>query len=202
MSTPPEDDPLAGSVAFHMGLAEQGKVHALAGDHRMALLYYREAIRLAVAKKAPEVFFRHYMECMLESLEHSGAFEEVLSYCERALAHHDTLQARDPEHARLIALDRASVHQREGVVRLKTGDAAGARAALDQAVRVARGAQVDLPLAQALFGWVARGFHVDARRIDAELQRHGYFSVRPDTVDADKAIPLPAAHLAALQPGV
>ena len=36
------------SAALHMGIAEQGKVHALRGDHAVALLYYRHAIHMTV----------------------------------------------------------------------------------------------------------------------------------------------------------
>ena len=59
-------DPVAFSM--HLGIAEAGKVHALAGRHPEALRHYREAIRLAVSSKAPEIFFRHYSQCVLESL--------------------------------------------------------------------------------------------------------------------------------------
>lgn len=195
-------DPLAESVTFHMGLAEQGKVLALRGDHRMAMVYYREAMRLAVAKGAPELFFRHYLECMLESLEKAGATEEVLSYCDKALAHHRGLRPVDDEQRRLIALDKASVLQRQGVNRLRRGEVDGAREALREATQVARAAQLSLEPATTIYGWLARGFRVDPRRLEAELERQAYWSVRPDTVQADRAVALPAQHLAALTPGL
>ncbi|WVM91801.1 hypothetical protein ULG90_18100 [Halopseudomonas pachastrellae] len=42
---------------LHLGIAEQGKVLALAGRHADALQHYQEALRMAVSSRAPEVFF-------------------------------------------------------------------------------------------------------------------------------------------------
>ena len=78
--------PAAQPIA-HLQIAETGKLAALRGDHRTALGHYREAIRIAVGSGAPEVFFRHYLEATLESLELSEAFDDVLAYCDRAIAH-------------------------------------------------------------------------------------------------------------------
>ena len=189
-------------VGFHMGLAEQGKVHALQGDQRLAMLYYREAMRLAVAKKAPEVFFRHYLECTIESLERSGANEEVLRYCTKALEHHRGLKPVDAAQAQLIANDKATTLQRRGVTLLRMGRTEEAREALREATQLARAQGLSLPVADTLFGWVARGFRVEARRLEQELERHQYYGVRADTVHPERAIRLPASHLAGLAPGL
>lgn len=185
-------------VLIHMGIAEQGKIHAVAGDQRMALVYYREAMRLATAKKAPKLFFRHYMECMLESLEHSGAYNEVLSYCEKAIAHHRNLRPLDEEQARFIALDLANIHQRNGVVLLKMGRTDEAREAFKRGLDVARRASLSLELAEALYGWLARGFRVEPNRLEQELVAKNYYSVREDTVVRERAIKLPDLHLQSL----
>lgn len=192
MSTEQSADP---GVIIHMGIAEQGKLHALDGDHRMALVYYREAMRLATAKQAPELFFRHYLECMLESLERSGAYEEVLSYCERAFTHHRSLRPNSPEQAAFAALDLASTHQRKGVILLKQGKNDDARDALRLAVEHAKRHSLSLPLAEAVYGWLARGFRVDAQRLEQELQAKGYYSVTRDTVQPERAVKLPDLHL-------
>lgn len=197
-----EADPLAHSVAFHMGLAEQGKVLALSGDHAMALVYYREAMRLAIAKEAPEVFFRHYLECMLESMERSGGHEVVLSYCTRALEHHRTLRPTDQDTKRFAAMDKASTFQRQGVNLLRKGEKDEARESFRQATQHARASGLDLPLATTVYGWLARGFQVDVRRLEAELERTQYWSVRRDTVQPERAVALPATHLSALTPGL
>jgi tetratricopeptide (TPR) repeat protein len=173
-------------LALHLGFAERGKLHALAGDHREALIHYRAAIRMAVEQGAPEVFFRHYMECSLESLELTGAYVEVLEYCDRALAHY---AAHPPEHD-VARRDLAHVHQRRGVCLFKLGEREAAREALGAALAVGVGS---LPLASALLNWLRSGWHCDAARIVAEQRRHTYFTVRADQVDPTRALDLPAA---------
>jgi tetratricopeptide (TPR) repeat protein len=170
---------------LHVGLTEQGKLHALAGEHRAALAHYREAMAVAVRAGEPEVFFRHSLECALESLELLGAFDEVLAYCERAIAHY---HQRPPEHA-VATRDLAHVHQRRAVVLLKRGEREAARADLATCLRLQPGG---MPLAACLQRWLAGGLHFDVARIVAEQHRHQAFSVRRDTVAPERAIPLPA----------
>lgn len=177
---------------LHLGIAEQGKLFALKGDHGQALTCYREAIRMAVSTGSPEVFFRHYMECTLESLERMGAYPDVITYTDRAIAHHATLAPTSEEQKALIRADLVSIYQRRGVVLLKAGRVAEARVALEKALSLAREGNIDLALAQTLLGWITRGFHVDAHRILLEQEARRYFSVRPDAVDPALAVPLPS----------
>ncbi len=175
------------SAALHFGIAEQGKLHALAGDHEEALRHYREAIRLAVTSGAPEVCFRHYTQCVLESLEHMSAWTEILEFCERVRAHY----AANPPPHELARLDLACAHEREGVVLLKRGDTAAALAALAQAREQAGPGR--LPLAEELLGWLRRGMQIDARRIEQQQRRHRYFIVEREAVRPERAIQLPKA---------
>ena len=184
---------------IHLGIAEQGKIYALAGDHKLALTYYREAIRMAVSSGAPEVFFRHYMECTLESLERMGSLPEVVAYADRALAHYAGLTPSSAEQRALIRADLMSIHQRRGAVLLKMGRVEESRAALDRAISLAREAGASLPLSQTLLGWIARGFHVEPHRVLMEQDKARYFSVRPDTVDRALAITLPKEHAALMR---
>jgi tetratricopeptide (TPR) repeat protein len=178
--------PAARGHALHVGIAEAGKLRAVAGDHTEALRHYREALRLAQAARAPEVFFRHYTQCVLESLERTGAHDEVIAFCEQALAHYDAQGATLAVHRR----DRATLLERLALNRIKAGQGDGARAPLDAAVELA--AADDLPVARAVRDWLRRGMRPDPRRI-AELQaKHGYFGVTADRVEPDRAIPLPA----------
>lgn len=188
-----------GGACLHMGLAEQGKVHALAGDHAKAMVYYREAIRMVTTQSAPEVFFRHYLECLLESLELMGAYKEVVGFCERAIQYHGTLKPVSDEQAAFMRYDLAHLHQRLGVIQYKQGLAQEARESFQKALNLARQGAFSLPLTDALYGWAVRGFRTDARRIAAEQERFAYFSVRRDTVDPKRAISLPETHLQALQ---
>lgn len=171
----------------HLGIAEAGKVAALAGHHTEALRYYREALRLATSSNAPEVFFRHYTQCVLESLERSGSYPEVIEYCTRADEHYRTFAHLTSFQRR----DHGATLERLGAVLLKAGRPEDALAALTRAVDIA-GAGV-LPLAEALTGWLRRGLSADVRRISELQDRHHYFTVRPELVDAALAIELPAS---------
>jgi tetratricopeptide (TPR) repeat protein len=176
---------------LHMGIAEQGKVYALAGKHELALMYYRHAIHMTVQAQDPEIFFRHYLECVLESLEQMGAYAEVLAYCDKAIE----FFAQNPPSNLLAQCDLAHVYERQGVVLLKTGEKAKAIQAFEQALQVLDGSGQTLPLIQLLLRWLKAGLHIDANRILAEQRRAHYFSVRSDTVDASRAIKLPDEQL-------
>ena len=171
---------------IHMGIAEAGKVAALKNDHGEALRHYREALRRAQVTKAPEVFFRHYTQCVLESLEQSGAYAEVIDFCDRALAHFEQLDAPLAIHKR----DRASTLERLAINHLKAGDVDAARARLEDALQDA--ARDDLPLARTVLDWLRRGMAPQPRRVSELQKKHNYFTVRPDQVNADAALPLPS----------
>jgi tetratricopeptide (TPR) repeat protein len=178
-------------LRLHLGIAEQGKLYALEGDHPRALFYYRWAMQMAVAAGDPEVFFRHYLECVVESLERMSAFAEVVDYCEKAIE----LHRKNPEPDPVALRDLAHLHQRLGIVRLKGGDRDGARESLRAALAVLAGSGQALPLAASLLRWVELGLHLDRSRIEAELEKARYFSVREEAVDRECAIRLPEAVL-------
>ena len=177
----------AAAHGVHLGIAEYGKVRALKGDHDEALRHYREALRLAVSSRAPEVFFRHYTQCVMESLELSGSYREVIRFCEEADAHYQSLGLESAIYRR----DHGSILERLGVVRLKAGDIDPGREALARAVDTT-GKGV-LPLAEEVLGWLSRGYAVETARLYRSQLRHGYFIVRRDRVDPARARPLPKA---------
>lgn len=183
----PQEQPL------HSGIAEQGKVNALRGNHVEALLHYREAMNMAVRARVPEVVFRHYLECALESLEHMGSYAELLDYCDKAIAHY---AERPPENP-MAELDLATIHQRRGVALMKVGDRPAASQALTTAVAGAKSCAAQLPLAEQLLRWLKAELTIGKDRVLAEQHRHRYFSVRKDTVRPERAVPLPAS----LRPG-
>lgn len=175
----------------HVGVAEQGKIHALAGDHELALLYYRYAMRTAVESGAPEAFFRHYLECLIESLELIGSYDDVVRYCDQVAAHYSTFETVDETQRAFIAADRATNAQRRAVALLKGGHVDHGRDALAEATALAGAAGVELPLAELLSGWLNRGLHVDAERLVIEQRKLCYFAVTAQTVDRSRAIVLP-----------
>lgn len=169
---------------LHMGVAEAGKLLALKGDHRQALVKYREALRLAHGARAPQLFARHYLHCVLESLEHLG---EHAHAAELAGAAADS--AANPEPTPFQKRDRAHLLERQGINLAKAGDVPGARAALTAALDL----DAALPLAQAVLDWTARGLAITAGRLAEAQRKHGYWVVRPDTVDAARVMESPLA---------
>jgi tetratricopeptide (TPR) repeat protein len=178
------------SPGWHLGIAEQGKLYALEGKHELALAYYRESIRLTVQAGEAEIVFRHYLECVLESLELMGSYREVLDYCDKAI---DLLTSQEAEAQ--TGADLAHVYQRRGIVQLKSGHREAAIESLRKSLELGTAHRYALPLAKTLLGWLERGLQVDARRVLAEQQRTHYFNVRPDTVDKERAVRLPNEQL-------
>ncbi|MGS4946487.1 hypothetical protein ACVDG3_13470 [Meridianimarinicoccus sp. RP-17] len=177
--------PAARGHGLHVGIAEAGKLRALAGDHADALRHYREALRLAQAARAPEVFFRHYTQCVLESLEQTGAHDEVIAFCEQALDHYAAQGATLTVHRR----DRAALLERLALNRIKAGRDEDALAPLDAAVDLV--AAGDLPVARTVRDWLRRGMRPDPRRITELQAKHGYYAVTADRVEPNRAIALP-----------
>ena len=180
----PSNDPV---YALHIGLAEQGKLYALRKDYRLALYYYRKAMQMTVEHKHPEIFFRHYLECLIEALEQQRWFDDVVNYCNRAL----DLYAKNPPQDALGQRDVAHIYQRLGVIRLKQGNVDAARTALRKGIEIIKGAGQTMALAQTLLRWLDQGIHVDERRVNAEQERNKYYSVRKDTICEARALRLP-----------
>lgn len=187
MSAAPDD---AARHRVHLGIAEAGKVHALARRHAEALRHYREALRLAVAAQAPEVFFRHYTQCVLESLELLESYAEVIRFCEEADAHY----ASKGQALALHRADHAAILERLGIVRLKAGNRDGAAASLRRAIALAGPGR--LPLAEDALGWLDRRLSPSASHIAEAQRRRRYFTVRAGQVNAAAATPLPPAGAA------
>lgn len=175
--------------ALHMGIAEQGKVLALQGNHKEALRHYREAMKLAVSHGAPEIFFRHHMLCAIESLERMGAHDEVLAYCTRVREHYEA----HPPPNEMARKDRASAIEREGVVLFRAGRREEALLRFKEAI--ASAAPMKMPLSESLARWLVTGFHITPERLSGELDRHGYWSVCAGTVQKERALALPAMPL-------
>ncbi len=186
MNQPSEKVQENSPAKLHMGIATRGKLYALEGNHARAMQYYRVAIRVTVQHKEPEVFFRHYLDCVMESLELTGAYDDVLAYCDKAIE----LYTVNPPPNQLAKMDLATIYLRRGSVLLKRKDVAGARVAMQLAVDTAKSAGGRLKLAETVLRWLTSGFSVDSARLVAEQKRGGYFSVQRDKVDPSRAIEL------------
>ncbi|TFI59037.1 peptidylprolyl isomerase [Sphingomonas parva] len=180
------NDPNPDRHRLHMGIAEAGKLLAVNGRHKEALNRYREALRLAHSAQAPQLFGRHYLQCVLESLEHLSDHVNVQDLAGRAAD--AAAEAGDtPFHRR----DRASLLERVGVAQLKAGLRAEAEATLQQVIELA--GPEGQPLSALLLDWMKRGFEISPGRLAEAQRRHAYWAVRPDTVDATRAIDVPVS---------
>ncbi|MCP4699105.1 MAG: peptidylprolyl isomerase [Gammaproteobacteria bacterium] len=186
-----DESALPKGMKLHLGIAEQGKLYALEGNHQMALMYYRYAMHLAVQAKDPEIFFRHYLECVIETLEQTESYSEVLEYCDKAIAHYASLEEEQGPLDDLARRDLAHIHQRKGVVLLKSGRKEEARVPFRQALELLKTLKQELPLSKTLLRWLESGLHIEPRRILVEQERSKYFSIRADTVNPERAIKLP-----------
>ena len=175
---------------FHAGIAEAGKLLALKGQHRQALEHYREALRLAHSARAPQVFARHYLHCVLESLERLGDHAQAAQLAGAAAD-----AAANPDPTPFQLRDRAHLLERQGVNLLRMGDVPAARIALAAALALDPG----LRLTRDLLSWTARGLSVSPARLAEAQARTGYWVVRPGTVDAARAIREPLSRPAELE---
>jgi len=173
---------------IHLGVAETGKLLALKGRHRDALTRYREALRLAFGARAPQLFARHYLHCVLESLEHLGEHARAAELAGTAAE-----QAANPDPSPFQRRDRACLLERQGVNRAKAGDVPGARVALAAALAL----DAALPLSRTLLDWTSRGLAITPARLADAQRRHRYWVVCPETVDAARAMEHPLAAAAA-----
>jgi tetratricopeptide (TPR) repeat protein len=192
-TTSTETDPnvipaeLPEGAKLHFGIAEQGKLYAVDGDHTAALFYYRKAMQMSVERGDPEVFFRHYLDCVMESLEHMGSYAEIIDYCQKAIEIYEETPPENP----ITLRDQAHIYQKLGAVRLKNGETAEARTALRAGLNLLEGTGQSMALASSLITWLDRGMSVSAERVQTEQDRSDYFTVRAETLEPERAIKLP-----------
>ena len=128
----------------------RARCYALRGRPRVALVYYRHAIHMTVQTQDREIFFRHYLECVMESLEQMGSYPEVLAYCAKAIEFY----AQNPPPNPLAQRDLAHIYERQGVVLLKSGEKDEADQGLRARSGVLEGSGQTLPLLQTLLRWL------------------------------------------------
>lgn len=171
--------------AFHFGVAERGKMYCLEGNQKEALRHYREAIQMSVREGSSDVFFQHYTQCVMESLELLGNHDEVISYCEKAL---DFLYNKNDE-SDLITKSIAAILEKQAIQHLFKEERDQAVELLKEAQQlVGRGTQ---PLTADLLNWVQRGYQISNKQIKEAQKRHNYFVVRKGNVRPEIAIDLP-----------
>mgnify|MGYP000907464286 CR=1 FL=1 len=172
---------------LHLQVAENGKVHALKGDHKEALRHYKEALRMCQTVENPEIFLQHYSLCAMESLELMQSHEEVIAFCDKSI---DFLEPKKEERTDdVFRKHLASLWERKGIQYLLLEEKTEAKQAFDTAIKEA--GNVPLPLSKDLLNWLTRGYTVTQKQVRDLQNRHHYFTVRKENVNEQLAIQLP-----------
>jgi len=169
----------------HLGIVENGKIYSLKGDHKEALRHYREGLRMCTIENASEVFFQHYTQCVMESLELSGGHDEVISYCEKTNA----LLENNIERSDFIKKNYAVTVEKEAIQYLFKEDKQTATDLFKKVqTTIGRGNQ---PLTDELLNWLQRGYAISEKQIRLAQKKHNYFTVRKENINPEIAIELP-----------
>ncbi len=169
---------------LHYRIAERGKMHALDKNHKEALRHYKEALKLTQKQKDSELFFQHYSQCIMESLELSGAHDEVISFCEN---YRNFLQEKEQDI--LVRKHNAFVGERQAIQHILKEEQEEAKELLLRIQKdLGRGKQ---PMTDELLNWLVRGYRIKADQVRRLQQKHNYFIVRKESVNPKIAMDLP-----------
>lgn len=169
---------------LHLGIAEKGKLYALEGNYKEALRHYKEAIRMTQNKPQGELFFQHYVQCTMEALELSGAYDEVISFCEKFL---DLLEEKGNDE--LILKYKAEMLQRMAIQFLLKDDKAEAEALFKTAQKIVGTGK--LKLTDELLNWILRRYTLSKKQISDLQKKYNYFIVKKENVRPEIAVELP-----------
>ncbi|MEM9547788.1 MAG: hypothetical protein AAGA77_17530 [Bacteroidota bacterium] len=169
---------------IHYRIAEQGKLYALEGNYQEALRYYREAMRITQRQKDSEVFFQHYAQCVMEALEKTGAYSEVIDFCDNYLAHLDTL-----DKSELTIKHRVYILERKAIQHLLNNEPDLAKSDLQQIALEDK--LQKMVIAQELLKWVQKGYFITKKQIEQLQIKHDYYIVQTENVQPDIAMKLP-----------
>ncbi|PTX59778.1 hypothetical protein C8N46_10888 [Kordia periserrulae] len=169
---------------LHYRIAERGKMHALDKNYKEALRHYKEAMKLTQQEKDSELFYQHYSQCVMETLELSGAYDQVISFCEN---YREFLQ--DKEQNVLVRKHKAFVSERQAIQHVLKEEQEEAKALLQDIQKdLGKGKQ---PITDELLGWLVRGYKVNKDQLTKLQRKHNYFIVRKESVNPKIAMDLP-----------
>lgn len=172
---------------MHYCVAEKGKLYALKGNHKEALRYFKEALRMCQGQPGADIFFQHYSLCAMESLELMQHYDEVIDFCDKCLSFLET--KTEMESIPVFQKLKASLWERKGIQYLHIEDKQQAANCFKQAQQMTD--KKRLPLTNELLNWVLRGYSITNRQIFELQSKHHYFTVRKDNVDEKIAVELP-----------
>jgi tetratricopeptide (TPR) repeat protein len=175
------------NINLHYNIAEQGKVYATKGNHKEALRHYKEALRMSQQVPKSDIFFQHYSQCAMESLEQMKAYNEVIIFCDKCI---DFMETKDDLQAHPIFIKYlASLWERKAIQYLFLNEKEQAIEAFEQAIDVIKPHK--LPLAQELHNWCKRGYTISKQQIEGLLKKNQYHTVRKENVNIQIALELP-----------
>lgn len=171
--------------AMHLRIAEKGKLYALEGKHQQALRHYKEAIKMTENQENGSLFFQHYMQCVMESLELMGAHKEVMSYCEKFLALLDEQNLNEELKLRY----KADVLLRWSIQHLLIDEPKEAQSLLMQVQKeIGKGG---MRFVDELLTWLQRGYNIGQKQLRDAQKKHHYFIVSKEKVRPEIAMELP-----------
>jgi tetratricopeptide (TPR) repeat protein len=175
------------NINLHYNIAEQGKLFATQGKYKEALRHYKEALRMSQQVPKSDIFFQHYSQCAMESLEQMEAYNEVIAFCDKCI---DFMETKDDlqEHPIFIKY-LASLWERKGIQYLYLNDKEDAIEAFEKAITIVKPNKI--LLAQELHNWCKRGYTISKQQVESLNKKHQYYTVRKDNINSQIAIELP-----------
>jgi tetratricopeptide (TPR) repeat protein len=170
---------------LHVGIAEQGKIFFVEKNYPAALKHFREALKLSQGQASSDIFFQHYSQCIMEALEMMGAHAEVIDFCEKIIEF-----LEDKGDDQLVALYRASLHERLAVQALFLQEKDEAKAYLLDAQKIAGKGR--LKLTDELLSWMLRGYAIQDKQVKEIQRKHKYFIITPDSIQRGIAQAIPS----------
>ncbi|MBX2840126.1 MAG: hypothetical protein KTR26_00030 [Flammeovirgaceae bacterium] len=174
----------------HEAIAEQGKIYVVERNNILAIKYFKYAMEMVIQTNDQDVFLRHYVGYLLEALELSGAYQDVLDYCNINLK---KLGNKPPENLEEIRI-KALLLQRKGIILLKMQNEIEAIKAFKEAENLLNN-NPELVLTQSLLFLISSGLKLNLDRILAEQERTSYFRLNEKNIKRNKAMKLPSSIL-------
>ncbi|MDA3904799.1 MAG: tetratricopeptide repeat protein [Bacteroidales bacterium] len=175
------------TINIHYGVAENGKLLATQGNHKEALMHYREALRMCQNQPGADIFFQHYSLCAMESLELMGAYTEVIEFCNKCINFLDSKTGL--KNNQVFLKFKASLYERKGIQYMYLQQN-------NNAIECFKEAQSSiekkyLPLCVDLMNWLMRGYSISNKQINDLQKKHSYFTVRKDNINKQITVEIP-----------
>ena len=159
---------------LHLGICESGKLLHIVGRFDDALEKYRNAMVMCASQHAPQVFARHYVDCILDCLQHAKRFDAALELLDQAISNkgnESPVVIAPFLFRKLIVLCQLGQHQEAFILVSELDSTMYADSSLY------------LALKQAL----VRRQSMPERWLDQILNHHKFYTVRKDNVDKKRA---------------